>query len=281
MTPIGNIQKGVKQNAVFYLIAILLALVLKQHYSQASAEDLDWILKPIAGLVTLVSGDKFSFEPGTGYVCNARRVIIAPACAGVNFMLMAFGMAVFTGMHHMQRHSHRFIWLIYSLMMSYGLTLGVNTLRIIISIYTFHADIFDDGLTWGWIHRLEGVVIYLFFQYLFYSMIRKIIRRYTLKKPSLKPVFRVVRSKRGIEIRKAIVTGLVPCGWYLAVTLAIPFLNSAHRKIGDQFYDHAAMVLSLCLMTFICIVAATLCGQGARLLFTGGYRKHETQNPDN
>lgn len=280
MTPIGNIQKGVKQNAVFYLAAILMALALKQYYSQASAEDLDWILKPTAGLVSLINGDKFSFEAGTGYVCNTQKVIIAPACAGINFMLMAFGMSVFAGMHHMQRRRHRFVWLISSLLASYGLTLVVNALRIMVSIHTFQADIFSGSLTWGWVHRLEGVVIYFFFQYLFYSMIRKFIKRYTLSEPGRKPVLRVARLKRRVEIRKTVITGLTPCAWYLAVTLVVPFLNSAPRKIGGQYYDHAAMVLSLCLMTWICIVVVELCGQGARLLFTGGYRKHETQNPD-
>ena len=108
-----NIRQRIQQNALFYLASILIALSLKQYYSQASAEALGWILKPIAGLVAYITGDEFSFKAGTGYICDTQRVIIAPACAGVNFMLMAFGMSVFTGIHHMKRHWYRFLWLVF------------------------------------------------------------------------------------------------------------------------------------------------------------------------
>lgn len=270
----------IKKNALFYLAAILIALMLKQHYSQARPEDLQWILGPTACLVSLVSGERFMFEAGTGYVCDAGRVIIAPGCAGVNFMLMVFGMAAFTGLRHMRSGCHRIIWLAGGLAASYLWTLGVNLLRILLSIHTFHADIFPGGLTWAGIHRLEGVVIYFFFQYLFYSMIRKIILRYTLTGPGRKADRLPVLSGRRIEAWKTTLACLTPCAWYLAVTLAVPFLNGAPQKTGGRFYDHAAMVLGLCLMTWICIAFAKLCAQGVRLLLTGGCRKHEAQNPD-
>jgi exosortase K len=269
-----------KQNALFYLAVILIALVLKQHYSQAGPGQLEWILKPTAGLVSMVSGHRFLFEAGTGYVCDARRVIIAPGCSGVNFMLMAFGMAAFTGLHHMRRRSHRFIWLMGSLAASYLLTLGVNTLRILVSIHTFHSDFSFRGLTWGEIHRMEGVVIYFFFQMLFYSMIRGVAKKYRLHMRGWKSGLPGRSSIPSIGIRKMAVAGLTPCAWYLAVTLVVPFLNNAPRTTGGRFYDHASVVLGLCLITWICIVVAKLCGQGVRLLFTGGYRKHEAQNPD-
>jgi exosortase K len=272
----------IKQNAIFYLAAILMALALKQYYSQARAEDLGWILKPTAGLVSLITGDEFSFKTGTGYVCGTQRIIIAPGCAGINFMLMAFGMSVFTGMHHMQRSCHRFLWLVCSLAAAYGLTMGVNTLRIIASIHTFHADFSSSGLAWGRVHRLEGVVIYFFFQYLFYSMIRRIIQKMDgprieisdqplgLDHPerSFQSITHRDRPKWGVSevARKTFFTGLTPIIWYLAVTLAVPFLNSAPKKTGDLFYDHATMVFSLCLITWICIVAVILCARGLRLL---------------
>lgn len=270
----------IKKNALFCLAAILIALMLKQHYSQARPGDLQWILGPTACLVSLVSGERFMFEAGTGYVCDAGRVIIAPGCAGVNFMLMVFGMAAFTGLRHMRSGCHRIVWLAGGLTASYLWTLGVNLLRILLSVYTFQADIFAGGLTWARVHLLEGVVIYFFFQYLFYSMIQKIIMRYTLTEPGRKADRLPALSGRRIEVWKTAITGLTPCAWYLAVTLAVPFLNGAPQKTGGRFYDHAAMVLGLCLMTWICIAFAKLCGQGVHLIFTGGYRKHEAQNPD-
>ncbi len=269
-----------KRCAPFYLAAILIALGLKLHYSLARPEDLGWILSPTAGLVSMVSGEGFTFRAGTGYVSDAGRIIIAPGCAGVNFMLMVFGMAVFAGLHHMRSVRHRFAWLTGSLAASYALTLGVNALRILVSMVTFHANFSGDGLTWEWVHRLEGVVIYFFFQYLFYSMIREIIERYEPSKAVRKSGRHSAPSGGKVKILKTAATGLTPCAWYLAVTLVVPFLNGAAQKTGGRFYGHAAMVLSLCLMTWMCIAAVKLCGQGVRLLFTGGYSKHEAQNPD-
>jgi exosortase K len=280
MPSVKNVRRIIQQNAVFYLAAILIALALKQHYSQAIAGDLDWILSPTAGLVSLITGDKFSFQAGTGYVCDTQRIIIAPACAGVNFMLMAFGMSVFTGTHHMESPRHRLLWLAGSLAASYGVTLMVNTLRIIVSIHTFHENIFSGGFMWQWVHRLEGIVIYFFFQYLFYSMIRGVIRQYVEKEPGRKTVSHMAGSNGTVDIRKSAFPCLIPCVWYIGVTLVIPFLNGAPAKTGGLFYNHAAMVLALCMITWACITAVALCGQGVRLLFTGGYRKHEIPNPD-
>ena len=267
MPAVKIVRQRMEQNGLFYLAAILIALAVKHHYSQAGAGDLGWILTPTANMVSLVTGDGFRFEAGAGYVCDTQRIIIAPACAGVNFMLMAFGMSVFAGVHHMKGRRHRFGWLMFSLAASYGLALLVNTLRIVISIHTYHADFSTGSLPWAWVHRLEGVVIYFFFLYLFYSMIRGIIKRYTKNEPGRGPAPNMENQDRNSAIRKALFAGLIPCAWYLSVTLAVPFLNGAPSKAGGRFYEHAAMVLGLCLTTWICIAAVTRCGRKVRLLF--------------
>jgi exosortase K len=271
----------IKRNAPFYLAAVLIALALKHHYSLSGPGDLKWILGPTAGLVSILSGEQFAFHANAGYVQEAGRVAIAPACAGVNFMLMAFGMASFTGLHVMDNHRHRCVWLLSSLAASYGMTIGVNTLRIMVSIHTLQTTTFASDMAWEQAHRLEGIVIYFFFQYLFYSMIRKIIEGYapaaTDQKTEPSPGH---PGRRRFELRNIALTGMTPCAWYLGVTLVVPFLNGASRNTDGRFYDHAVMVLGICLATWMCIAFTKLCGQGVRQLFTGGNRKHEAQNPD-
>jgi hypothetical protein len=87
----------VRGNWIFLLLTLLVAFGLKYHYSQARSDDLVWILGPTAVLVEQLSGIDFDKEAHTGYVNNEHRVIIAPACAGVNFFIIAFCMAVFCG----------------------------------------------------------------------------------------------------------------------------------------------------------------------------------------
>ena len=111
-------------------------------------------------------------------------------------------------------------------------------------------------------------------------MIRRIIEEYTLNEPGRKHEQRMAEKNQSVEIRTTVFTGLIPCTWYLAVTLAVPFLNGAPEKTGGRFYDHAAMVLGFCVITWIVITSLIFCGRGLRLLFKGGYRKHEAPNPD-
>ncbi len=266
-------QQSIRRDAVFYPVAVLMALAVKQHFSQARPEDLIWILKPTAGLVSLLNGDVFIFEAGAGYACHVRNVIIAPACAGVNFMLMAFGMAVFSGMRHMRGWRHGAAWLLSCLLASYLLTLVVNALRIMVSIYTYNSGAFVDGMMWERIHRLEGIVIYFFFQYLFYSMIQKIVRRYSAGQVGRITKNPVMPGGGTMRLRKILAKGMMPCAWYLGVTLAVPFFNRAAARYGSLFFEHAAMVLSLCLMTWTGIAVVELCGQGIRLLFYRGLSK--------
>ncbi len=268
-----NLRQTIRQNAIFYLVAVLLALAVKQHYSGARPEDLHWILKPTAGLVSLISGESFVYEAGAGYVCPARKVIIAPACAGVNFMLMAFGMAVFAGLHHMRGKWFCFAWLVFGLLAAYLLTLAVNALRITVSIHTFASGLFFGGVRWEQIHRMEGVVIYFFFQYLFYSMIQKGFQRCATNKTGGKPANCPVLAGGRFHLRETVAKGMMPCCWYLSVTLAVPFFNGAAGRYGNLFYEHAVMVLDLCLITWLGIVVVELCGQGIRLFFTGGFQK--------
>jgi exosortase K len=69
----------------------LIAWGLKRHYADASTDALSWILMPTAHLVALVTGVAFAAVPGEGYFSAERMFLIEKACAGVNFLVAAFG----------------------------------------------------------------------------------------------------------------------------------------------------------------------------------------------
>lgn len=73
-----------------FAVVLLCALALKLYYSAASANQLRWILAPTTALVELVNGRSFAFESNAGYLSDDRSFLIAPACAGVNFLITAF-----------------------------------------------------------------------------------------------------------------------------------------------------------------------------------------------
>jgi len=146
------------QNGIVYMVALFIALGLKYHYSRAGGDDLVWILSPTARLVEYISGIEFESEAHTGYVNREYRIIIAPSCAGINFLIMVFCMAVFSSIHLIKHSWSKIFWSAASLVCAYSLTVTVNSLRIIASIYSYNADIYFGWFTPARVHRLQGIV---------------------------------------------------------------------------------------------------------------------------
>ncbi len=157
------LKKVIIKNLACYLLVVLIALGLKYHYSRAGSDALIWILAPTATLVELTGGTPFEYEAQAGFVNSDQRIIIAPSCAGVNFLIIAFCMAAFCGLHLFRRQVHKLLWLAASGLNAYFLTIVVNTLRINLSIYMYQLDIYGDWFTPARMHRLTGIVIYFFF----------------------------------------------------------------------------------------------------------------------
>jgi len=231
----------VLRNGMFFFLVLVFAAGLKYHYSEAGSEDLVWILRPTAALVERISGIPFEQEALKGFVSYARRIVIAPACAGVNFLIVAFCMAAFSGLYHIAHQRLRCLWLAGSLAAAYGLTVFVNAVRIVLSIYSYDADIYSGWLTPERMHRLEGVVIYFFFLCLFYRIITAVCLLIgTAAKQN-------EASRAAAELAPWKPTVLVPFFWYALVTLALPALNGAFVRNQVRFSEHATMIISGCL----------------------------------
>src|SRR5262245_63058133 len=77
--------------AILPLVALAM-WAMKRYYADATVDELQWILGPTATLVTALTGVPFEWEPGQGFLSRERFFVIAKACAGINFMIAAFGM---------------------------------------------------------------------------------------------------------------------------------------------------------------------------------------------
>jgi len=238
-----DIKQHLLNNAVYYLLILLAAWGLKHHYSRAGVEELAWVLAPTAGLVELIGGIQFAYESHTGFISRECRIIIAPACAGVNFLIIAFCMAAFAGLHAIARHRAKLVWLCLGFLSAYLLTILANTIRILISIYSHQMDLQMGWLTAARVHRLEGIVIYFFFLSLFYMIINKITYRFHdwagAEQKTLEP-----HGSIEADNRKPARTGLIPLGWYILITLGVPLANGSLQRQAARFAEHSAMVLA-------------------------------------
>ncbi len=234
------------QTGLFCLLALFIALGLKYHYSRAGSDDLLWVLSPTAGLVEYLSGVRFEKEENIGYVNHERHVIIAPSCAGINFMIIAFCMTSFSGLYALGRSRLKNLWLGISFLTAYVLTLFVNAFRIIVSIHSYEAEWFQS---WGpaeMVHRIEGVFIYLSCLILFYSMLGKIIRWIQYKTEKKED-----RFDSSPSFFKTASTIFIPFFWYFGLTIGVPLLNRAYQKGGQRFVEHSLVVLSVSALGFV------------------------------
>ena len=237
-----KLKQHLMNNSIYYSLILLTAWGLKFHYSRAGSDELIWVLAPTAGLVELISGITFVNEAHTGFVSQGHRFIIAPACAGINFLIIAVCMATFSGMHAFRRHRSKILWFAGCFLSAYLLTIAVNTMRIIISMHTYTVDFQLGWLTPARIHRLEGVIIYFFFLNLFYMIINKVSYRLRDGAAAKKPAIArpgVVRT----NYTGWICAGLIPYSWYGFHTLVLPLINGALKQNPDRFAEHSTMVL--------------------------------------
>jgi exosortase K len=160
--------------------ALLIAWALKQHYSQARADDLLWVLTPTAQLVGAITGSPFTLQPGEGYLSRERLFLIEKSCAGVNFMLAAFGMLVFTLFHRVRTVVSAGGVLGVSLLAGYLAGVMVNAVRIAMAMW-LAAHPVALGMSSAALHRLEGILVYFGGLMLLYETVQRLDRRAILR----------------------------------------------------------------------------------------------------
>jgi len=198
-------------------VAVLIAFGLKRHYAEARAEDLAWILGPTARVVELMTGTTFAPEAGEGYLSRERMFVIEKACAGVNFMIAAFGMLALALRHRIGSVRSAAGVLGMSLAASYVTAVLVNAVRIDIAMW-LAANPAALPMSAASVHRLEGVAVYFGGLLVLYELVHRL-------------------DGRGSRLGRA----ALPLGSYYAVALGLPLVNGA--PWSATFMVHALVVL--------------------------------------
>jgi exosortase K len=239
------------------LAALGLAWALKHHYSHASAEELRWILAPTTWLTSLFVPGEFAFQAGQGYLSREQSVLISPACAGVNFLIVALLSLVLGFSSRFAGLRERARWFAVSVGLAYLTTLLVNALRIGLSIAVAHLAARITGLTFQSVHRLLGIFIYL-------AGLLSLCLTVQLWLSS-----RGVRPAKAGPLRRS-QAPLLAVGCYTAVTLVVPLLGGAAHN--PEYWSHAAPVSVL-----VVVSAALLFAARGRTWDDG---RHEFRSPE-
>jgi exosortase K len=211
-----------------WAVVLLCAVALKLYYSGASANELRWILAPTAALVGLVSGTSFEFESYAGYVSGDRSFLIAPSCAGVNFLITAFLMLSARKLLRDRSQGNAWAFIPAAAVIAYVVTLVANTARIAIAMRLGRLSELS-GLDPHQLHRVEGIFVYFGFLLLLFVASENIIEG---KTPGM--------------LRRPFFPLLV----YYATMLGIPLANGGYRR-GSGFWEHSAFVLLIPLLLIL------------------------------
>jgi exosortase K len=161
-------------------VAVVIAWGVKRHYAGARADDLGWILSPVAGLVGVMTRTTFTLQPGEGYFSRDRLFLIEKSCAGINFMVAAFGMLTVTLLHRVRSGGSAARVLGVSLLSSYSAAVLVNAARIAIAMWLADHPVALSAFSAADVHRFEGITVYFAGLVVLHELVRLLDRRAVL-----------------------------------------------------------------------------------------------------
>ena len=239
-----------KSLIALYVIGLLLLLGVKYMYHMAGSAELDFILAPTARWVTFLSGIPFVRQTDIGYINNNLRFIIAPACSGVQFMLISFAALFLPFVHRIKSVAGKFGWLAGSAAFAYPFTIFVNGFRIVLAIYVpgylYKWGIYADWLTAERLHTIIGTVVY----------VAALLAVYPPASLVSVKISRASSAMNETLFMKMVYRFMPPLLCYFAVALGIPFLYNARQNDFPKFLEYAALITAVCLVLLSAYCAA-------------------------
>jgi exosortase K len=233
-----NIQK-----IVVFALFICFAAILKLFYSHATPVELLWILKPTTLSVGFITGISFEFNILEGYCSNDNRVIIAPACAGVNFMIILICLTATLVCKYKQiRYIRQFVLCLVAIIaVSYSVTLLFNSIRIVIAIAFYDAGIHWEYFSQERIHRLIGIIVY-------FAGISVV---YLLTERFLNQSEKFPKSNLNKYTKN-----LIPLIWYITIMIVIPLLQGKQMCRYQLFLEHMLFTAGVPVLILLIIVVS-------------------------
>lgn len=170
----------------FYLTVLVTFLILKYSFTLADNENLFFLLWPTNKIVIYFTSSPSQFINEKGYFFENLNIIIDKSCSGYNFWLILFLMISSLVPKYLKTNYSKLIVLPGLLLISYMITVFVNSSRIVFSILLQNLlpDNFENQYTW--LHQTEGTFVYLLYLLIIYSgcdFVLKKLPQYNEKSP--------------------------------------------------------------------------------------------------
>jgi exosortase K len=209
-----------KKTLAILTFVVLPMWAMKRYYADAQVDELRWILGPTARLVTTLTGVPFEWESGHGYLSRERFFVIAKACAGINFMIAAFGMLAVITCRRIESWRSAAAVVVMCMVASYTTTVLVNAARITVSMWLAAHPVGFAWISAAQAHRVEGIACYFGGLVLLYRLVQHVDGGLNYLHPSM--------------------LVLVPLFWYYVIAVVVPLVNN---RYGESFVEHTVFVL--------------------------------------
>lgn len=235
------------------VLALGVAFGIKALYSRAGADQLGWVLQPSCWLAELLGPLEFSPEPGAGFISHAAHMVVGPACAGVNFFVVATLALYFGSQGRFASARDLALWLAISVGGAYVATVATNALRIDLAARLYAVELDVPWLTKARVHRLLGLVLYsaaLLVLCALAGRLGAMLAATRVPTPSrsgdepapLAPRPHPTSAPRALHAR------LAPCYWYIGVMVGIPLANRRYAHAPERFVEHTLWVVGVTLV---------------------------------
>ena len=236
-----------KYRSAFISYALLLALLfaLKLHYSEATVDQLRWILEPTARIISVIRSSAYVFYSGQGYFSSVDLVAIVKGCAGVNYFILLLALITLPRVYKRESFRKQLLLIGKALIFAYIITVVINTLRIYLSIFLFDLDIYGGFITKDGVHSVVGISIY-FASLLFFSQVSEWL--FGGSAPSVS--MHISRGKLSGGISSVMLQEswhfFVPFMLYITMTLVVPLINRG-VVFDHHFWMHQLLVVGMAL----------------------------------
>lgn len=155
------------------------AMLMKIGYTFLGVHELNFLLRPVASVVGLITGSPVVHLPGKGYLLPQAGILIDRSCSGMHFWIVCFVVLMMPALKHRLSAGRSLLFLFGTLAGSYVLTIFANSARIRFAVFSQQAgDLMLGVRPHHRIHEASGVLVYLFFLILFYLAVDYLLNKY-------------------------------------------------------------------------------------------------------
>lgn len=156
-----KMKRTSKKNVIVYTAIFIMLVTTKVLYIKSNADQLLFILNPVAKIAGLALNTPFEYLENMGYYNKGFGVLISKECSGFNYFIVMFSMLLLFAINRFKKQRSKALFIIFSVAITYVITIIANASRIITSVYVMRLINASNTKFYNIVHQSIGITIYI------------------------------------------------------------------------------------------------------------------------